>query len=172
MSINAINSMSIFGNYQNYVDSEYLRIKAYLESHGYVPTGNKNIDLQTYNQLKMTETRNEMIVKRASQTNESNEIEQSDNYTEQEVPWADFMRDLGLRVTGDYDEDKAKTLDEIEKRIRNAGNESEKAYYESMLNKVNEEFNQPISQNSSIMDFSTASMYLGELNKAMFVNSR
>ncbi len=169
MSIGSINSLSYAFGYQYYSDSEYLRIRTYLTDKGRIPTGDRTIDEQTYNQLKSQELMTQQI-ERMLDSSETRDTENKSG--SQYIPWADFMGKVGLDATGDVDNDKARTITEIEKRIKNASSDEMREYYTGLLGQVNSEFNKPMSTStSSVMDYSGAASILGNLNRTMLVHS-
>lgn len=169
MSISSISSLSYSPSYQLMIDSEYQRIRSYLLARGYRPSGDKAVDEQTYNML----VSRELLADKLESTVDSSKTRASDNSSEaRDIPWADFMRKVGLDATGDIDEDKTKTIAELEKRIRNASGDSEREYYTGLLGQVNSEFNKPVSSPSGVMDFSGASSIISDLNRVLLVHSR
>jgi len=172
MSISSITSLSSASSaYQQPIDSEYMRIQAYLVQHGCVPSGNKAADEQTYNTMQAKEMA--MRSQDGDGSKKTKGADKSSDSSAAQPPYADFMSQLGLTPTGDPDDDEAATIAEIQQRINSAADPSERAYYQGLLGQVDDEFNQSASSSAggSVMSAMDAYQSIGNLNRFLLLNS-
>lgn len=131
------------------VDEEYQRIMKELIALGIAPSGNKDTDKARLN-----------VAKRLQSMKES----QGASKDKQSIPFEDVMNNLNLKVSGDLDKDYTTTINRLDYEIDMANNDDQKAYYQSMKDQVENEYNS--SKQSSISYFSGASQ-LSSMNRYM-----
>jgi len=162
MTFNYVNSFSsVSGSTACNFDNNYYRIRAFLERYGYYVTGNRAHDLMIYQ---------EVIASGLFDTYEIEKEEEDDE--KKSVPWADFMKKIGLIATGDVDKDKEAMIEELTERINGTSDEDELEYYYDLMNQVNYEFVEDTSEPSfyDSSDYSLACQIQSDLYRILYLS--